>query len=193
MSYWVFTDTFEEAGPRFTPFHGGFGLLNYQSLNKPSFYSYKFMNMLGETELANVDARSWACTNVKGGVQILLWDYTHTHPGDSVNNQVYYLRDLPPQIKEKVHIRITGIPAGTYALEIYKVGYRSNDPYAAYLALNRPAQLTPQQVELIKKTQGGQQASTEAITIKADGAFSRELDLRENDAFLLNLVKQVKK
>jgi xylan 1,4-beta-xylosidase len=28
MSYWVFTDIFEEPGPRFTPFHGGFGLLN---------------------------------------------------------------------------------------------------------------------------------------------------------------------
>jgi xylan 1,4-beta-xylosidase len=27
MSYWVFTDIFEEPGPRFTPFHGGFGLL----------------------------------------------------------------------------------------------------------------------------------------------------------------------
>jgi xylan 1,4-beta-xylosidase len=40
MSYWVFTDIFEEPGPRFTPFHGGFGLLNYQAINKPAFYSY---------------------------------------------------------------------------------------------------------------------------------------------------------
>lgn len=29
MSYWTFTDIFEEAGPRMTPFHGGFGMLNY--------------------------------------------------------------------------------------------------------------------------------------------------------------------
>ncbi|MBN2729840.1 MAG: glycoside hydrolase, partial [Bacteroidales bacterium] len=28
MSYWVFTDIFEESAPRFTPFHGGFGMLN---------------------------------------------------------------------------------------------------------------------------------------------------------------------
>ena len=27
MSYWVFTDIFEEAGPRFTPFHGGFRII----------------------------------------------------------------------------------------------------------------------------------------------------------------------
>jgi xylan 1,4-beta-xylosidase len=25
MSYWVFTDIFEEPGPRFEAFHGGFG------------------------------------------------------------------------------------------------------------------------------------------------------------------------
>ena len=35
MSYWTFTDIFEEAGPRVTPFHGGFGLLNYQDLSGP--------------------------------------------------------------------------------------------------------------------------------------------------------------
>ena len=37
ISYWVFTDIFEEAGPRFTPFHGGFGLLNYQGIKKPAY------------------------------------------------------------------------------------------------------------------------------------------------------------
>jgi len=42
MSYWVFTDIFEEAGPRFTPFHGGFGLVNYQGINKPAFTPISF-------------------------------------------------------------------------------------------------------------------------------------------------------
>ncbi len=37
MSYWVFTAIFEEAGPQFTPFHGGFGLINYQNIHKPTF------------------------------------------------------------------------------------------------------------------------------------------------------------
>ena len=78
MSYWVFTDIFEEPGPRYTPFHGGFGLLTIQGLNKPAFYSYQFLNKLGETELANKDARSYTCKNNKGDVQILLWDYTFT-------------------------------------------------------------------------------------------------------------------
>ena len=84
LSYWVFTDIFEEEGPRFTPFHGGFGLLNYQAINKPSFYAYRFLNKLGETELINNDETSWVCKNANGDVQALIWDFTNTHPGDSV-------------------------------------------------------------------------------------------------------------
>ncbi|HEY4787456.1 MAG TPA: glycoside hydrolase, partial [Bacteroidales bacterium] len=86
MSYWTFTDIFEEAGPRFTPFHGGFGLLNYQGIKKPSFSAYAFLNKLGETELTDKDSSSWACKNGKGDVQVLFWNFTYTLP-DSVNNQ----------------------------------------------------------------------------------------------------------
>ena len=60
MSYWTFTDIFEEAGPRMTPFHGGFGLLNYQDLRKPAFYSYQFLNKLGDTEVVEAAAAGLA-------------------------------------------------------------------------------------------------------------------------------------
>ena len=190
MSYWVFTDIFEEPGPRFTPFHGGFGLLNYQAINKPAFYSFKFMNMLGNKELVNTDTSSWACKNANGGIQVLLWDFTNTHPGDSVNNQVYYIRDLPARSKGKVKISISRIPEGTYALAIYKVGYHTNDPYSMYLTMNKPNQLTKQQVEHIKKLNDGSPVSHEIVKMKTDAAFVKELDLRENDVFLLNMIKQ---
>lgn len=35
LSFWTFTDVFEETGPAPTPFHGGFGLINQQTLKKP--------------------------------------------------------------------------------------------------------------------------------------------------------------
>jgi xylan 1,4-beta-xylosidase len=190
MSYWVFTDIFEEIGPRFTPFHGGFGLLNYQAIKKPAFYSYAFLNKLGKTELLNTDNSSWACKNAKGNVQVLLWDFTNTHPGDSVNNQDYYIRDLPAKPKGKVKIIISGIPKGTYKLEIYKVGYRVNDAYTTYFDMGRPKQLTKQQVEQIKKQNNGSPIFTETIKVKSNVSFVKELKLRENDVFLLNMIRQ---
>jgi len=189
MSYWVFTDIFEEAGPRFTPFHGGFGLLNYQGIKKPAFYSFSLMNQLGGTELSNSDSSSWACKNTKGDVQVLFWDFTNTHPGDSVNNQVYYIRDLPSKPKGIVKLELSGIPEGKYRLEIYKVGYKVNDPYNTYLSMNKPNQLSKQQVETIKKQNDGSPVLKESVTINSSGLFLKEFKIRENDVFMLNLIK----
>lgn len=189
MSYWVFTDIFEEPGPRFTPFHGGFGMLTIQGINKPVFYAYQFMNQLGDTELVNKDTASWVCRDSTGNIQALVWDFTNTHPGDSVHNQQYYIRDLPSKSKGKLKISIANVPAGTYALELYKVGYHCNDAYSTYLSLGKPAQLGRQQVAQIKQQNDGSPVSREIITIKDRGTFSEELEMRENDVYFLNLIK----
>jgi len=189
MSYWVFTDVFEEPGPRYTPFHGGFGLLTIQGIPKSAFYAYQFMNKLGKTELKNTDTRSWATKTDNGGIKLLLWNFTNTLP-DSVNNQTYYVKDLPSKSKGKVKVNISHVPAGTYTLEIYKVGYRVNDAYTEYVDMGKPQQLNRQQVENLKKHNNGSPVSIESVEIKQDGAFLKELDIRENDIFMLNLIKR---
>ena len=52
LSYWVFTDVFEEERNTDSVFHGGFGLINYQQIVKPAFHAYRFLNELGDTTLA---------------------------------------------------------------------------------------------------------------------------------------------
>lgn len=188
MSYWVFTDIFEEPGPRFEPFHGGFGLLTIQGINKPAFYAYQFLNRLGNTELTNNDPASWICKDAKGNIQVLAWDFTYTLP-DSINNQQYYIRDLPSKSKSKLKINIAGIPEGNYRLEVYKTGYRSNDAYTSYFDLGRPSQLSKQQVKEIKKKNDGSAFLKETITVKKGAAFAKELEVHENDVFFLNIIR----
>jgi xylan 1,4-beta-xylosidase len=190
MSYWVFTDIFEEAGPRFTPFHGGFGLLNTQGIKKPAYFSYYFMNKLGETELQNTDTSSWASKNSKGDVQLLFWDFTNTHPGDSELNQTYYAQDLPSKTKGSIKIEIAGLQKGKYNLEIYKIGYKVNDVYTDYLAMNKPNQLTQQQVKTLKQQNNGSPIATEKVIVDSKGVYSNNFNINENDVFLLNFVKQ---
>jgi xylan 1,4-beta-xylosidase len=189
MSYWTFTDIFEENGPRTTPFHGGFGLLNYQNINKPAFYAYQFLHRLGKTELLNGDASSWACKDDGGNVQVLFWDFTITHPVDSVNNQVYYKRDLPAKQKGSVTLKIGSLASGKYRLDVYKVGYRVNDAYATYLAMDSPNQLTKQQVETIKEMNDGRPVSSAVIEISSNGVFEKDFPMRENDVYLVTLNK----
>lgn len=189
MSYWTFTDIFEENGPRATPFHGGFGLINYEDINKPAFYTYQFLNKLGEQELQNTDAASWACRDGKGNVQVLLWDFTNTHPGDSVTNQVYYKRDLPSKAKGKINVNCKNLAGGKYELKVYKTGYHVNDPYSSYLDLGSPNQLTKQQVLTIKQKNNGEPVLQRTVTVGENRTFNQSFDLRENDVIFLILIK----
>jgi xylan 1,4-beta-xylosidase len=186
MSYWVFTDIFEEAGPRFEAFHGGFGLLNLQGIRKPAWFAYAFLNRLGPVELENSDAMSWAATDGAGNVQVLLWDFTRTLP-EGVNNQQYFVQDLPAQSKGETEIRIGGLREGPYQLQVSQVGYRRNDAYTAYLALGSPAQLTRAQVETLKAEASGSPLRQQEVRVGRDGEFSVRLPMRENDVYLVEL------
>jgi xylan 1,4-beta-xylosidase len=187
MSYWTFTDIFEEAGPRFTPFHGGFGLVNYEDIAKPAFFAYKYLNQLGGTELADNDASSWACKDEHGDVQLLAWDYTNKSPADSVNDQVYYKRDLPARPKGQLETVVAHLQPGVYRVSVYLTGYRANDAYDAYLDLGSPAQLTKQQVARIREQSSDAPVRELTVTVPQDGRFTQVLPLRENDIYLIKL------
>jgi xylan 1,4-beta-xylosidase len=81
------------------------------------------------------------------------------------------------------------VPKGTYSVEVYKVGYHCNDAYSTYLSMERPLQLTKDQLEQIKKQNDGSPVSKEVINVKAGSTYSKELDLRENDVYLLTMIK----
>jgi xylan 1,4-beta-xylosidase len=188
MSYWTFTDIFEEAGPRTTPFHGGFGLLNLQGIPKAAFYAYQFLNRLRDRELKCSDPASWI-TKDASGVQALFWDFTLTHPGTNVINQEYYRRDLPANPKAPVRLDLEGLASGEYRFEIFKVGYRVNDAYATYRDLGSPSQLTRDQVQKIQSLNDGKPVDSGVVRIGADGGFQREFPMRENDVYLVRLRK----
>ncbi|MBI1780526.1 MAG: glycoside hydrolase [Sphingobacteriales bacterium] len=188
MSYWTFTDIFEERGPRATPFHDGFGMINYQDINKPAFYAYQYLNRLGKHELNVLDATSFACKDDKGNVQVLLWDFTTTIP-DSINKRDYYKKDIPSNTKGKVTINYKNLPAGKYELKVYQTGYKANDPYTLYKEMGSPSQLTKQQVQTIRQKDNGAPIIQKNVLVNSNKTFSETLDLRENDVFLVTISK----
>jgi xylan 1,4-beta-xylosidase len=189
MSYWVFTDIFEENGPRMTPFHGGFGLLNYQGIRKPAYFAFQMLNRLGAEELVNADKSSWVCRNNAGGVQALLWNFTPIVPPEGMNDQVFYKKEQPAQPAGTVSLRIDQLPRGTYAMELFQTGYKVNDAYTAYLEMGAPAQLTRAQVDQLNSAASGAPIRTETFK-HAGGPFVRDLPLRQNDVLLILLRRQ---
>ena len=74
LSYWVFTDIFEEGGGGPETFHGGFGLMSMHGIRKPAYHAYRFLHLLGDTVAARQE-ESIVTRKADGSVQLLAWNY----------------------------------------------------------------------------------------------------------------------
>jgi xylan 1,4-beta-xylosidase len=185
MSYWVFSDIFEEPAPPKTHFHGGFGLLNVQGLKKPSFFAYKYLNQLGDLELTCNDENAWICKNDKG-VQVLLWDYTHIDQ-KKVPNQTFYKRDLPALSTEKVQLCLSNLNPGKHQVSIYRVGYKQNDVYTEFLDINYSGTMSNEQIEILNSKATGLPVIQTYITVEEGKDFIYEIDMRQNEVCLITI------
>ena len=75
LSYWTFTDVFEENRKTDSIFHGGFGLINYQEIPKPAFHAYRFMNELGDELLAQTPGGVVSRDSKTGYITAVFYNY----------------------------------------------------------------------------------------------------------------------
>lgn len=193
MSYWTFTDIFEERGPRFTPFYGGFGLLNYQGIRKPSYFAYKFLSQLGSSDIDTTDtapsgAQSWITRTGDHQVQALFWDYTPIAPPPGMDDQSFYKQELSAAPAGHVVLKLAHLHSGRYRLAIYRIGYEQNDAYTAYLHLGAPSQLTRSQVAKLQASASGAPVETRTVDVHQD-TFQQTFPMRQNDVYFVTLTK----
>jgi xylan 1,4-beta-xylosidase len=74
MSYWTFSDVFEEQGVVKTPFYGGYGLIAAYDLPKPAFNAFKMFHMLGDTKISATGDDILATKRADGTLAIALWN-----------------------------------------------------------------------------------------------------------------------
>jgi xylan 1,4-beta-xylosidase len=75
LSYWTFTDVFEENGAGNAAFHGGFGLVNFQGIVKPTFHAYRLLHTLGNEEIYRADGCIVTRHTQTAEISILLYHY----------------------------------------------------------------------------------------------------------------------
>jgi len=75
MSYWTFSDVFEEQGVVKTPFYGGFGLIAAGGIPKPAFNAFALLHRLGEQRLPNDALATLVTRRSDGALVIALWNY----------------------------------------------------------------------------------------------------------------------
>jgi xylan 1,4-beta-xylosidase len=185
MSYWTFTDIFEEPGAPVSPFHGGFGLLTREGLKKPSYYVYQFLNKLGEKEIVNTDKNSWITKDNKGNIKLLVYDFDLPNQGQE-SNQVYYKKILPPKNQHPLQLQLAGMN-GNYKMIVTRVGYDVNDVYTTYAKAGSPHHISKEMMAKWKKMENSIE-STKVVTIK-NGKLPNDLMIRENDVLFIEFVK----
>ena len=74
MSYWSFSDVFEEQGVVKEPFYGGYGLIAAGGIPKPAFAAFKILHQLGHERLA-LDSDSALVTRAAdGSLVVAVWN-----------------------------------------------------------------------------------------------------------------------
>ena len=81
MSYWTFSDVFEEQGVVKTPFYGGFGLIAEGGVPKAAFQAFSMLHRLGNQRLQPELENALATRRVDGTLAIAVWNYAP--PGEN--------------------------------------------------------------------------------------------------------------
>lgn len=93
MSYWTFSDVFEEQGVVRTPFYGGFGLLAAGGIPKPAFNALAMLHQLGDRRIASDADGALLTRRADGALVIAVWNYAEPGTAPPVRHVVLRLRN----------------------------------------------------------------------------------------------------
>ena len=184
MSYWTYTDLFEEPGPQNKPFEGGFGLMNPQGVRKAPYFSYKYLHALSGKEIPVQDGQVMAASDGKA-VRAVAWDFQL--PPQPVSNRSFYSRVLPATPSAPLALSIRHAKPGKYRLQVRRTGFRANDAYTAYIEMGMPDKLAPEQLEKLTALTRDVPEVEREVSIGKSGSYSLTVPMRSNDVVLVTL------
>lgn len=181
MSYWTYSDLFEEAGPPPTPFHGGFGLINREGIRKSAYFTYKYLNMLRGNEVPSADDQVLAAT-AGGRTGVLLWQWQQ--PEQKLSNRPFFTKVLPAQPARPAEIRFSGLRRGNYRVTVRRTGFQANDAHTRYLEMGSPKSLSAAQLEELQRLTRDLPEKSVTARVGADGRYTLRVPMRTNDVVL---------
>jgi xylan 1,4-beta-xylosidase len=187
MSYWTYTDLFEEPGPPTAPFQGGFGLLNPQGIRKPAYFAYKYLHALQGDSIETNDPQAMLSTK-DGNVAAVIWDFEQ--PDQKLSNRSFFTKLVPNRAEAPVRIEITHLaPNEAYRLEVHRTGYRANDAYSAYIEMGAPKDLTATQVAHLNELTRDLPETDKVVESGPAGTIEFSLPMNSNDIVLVKVAR----
>jgi xylan 1,4-beta-xylosidase len=134
MSYWTFSDVFEEQGVVRTPFYGGFGLIAADGIPKASFNVFALLHQLGTERLPLDVPWALATRRADGSLVIAVWNYAE--PED-------------PGKPADAHLAITGAN-GLRHVRIQMVDAEHGSTLTAWNAMGHPDFPSREQIQKLR-------------------------------------------
>lgn len=85
MSYWTFSNVFEEGGVPSGIFNQTFGLIDQWGIARPSLHAFTMLHKLGDTLVQSDPGPIMATRRPDGGAAILIWNLIPATPGSVAN------------------------------------------------------------------------------------------------------------
>lgn len=154
MSYWTFSDVFEEQGVVRTPFYGGFGLIAEDNIQKPAFHAFSMLHELGDRRFSVASDSALATRRADGTIAVALWNYAPPN-----GTGASYTK--PPTNRgagRAFSVKLTGVSARATAT-ILRVDETHGNVISTYDAMDRPA--FPSRDQILKLREAGKAAPPE--------------------------------
>jgi xylan 1,4-beta-xylosidase len=133
MSYWSFSDVFDEQGVVQTPFYGGFGLIAAGGIPKPAYAAFELLHKLG-TQRIPLDSDSLLVTQTADGkLVIAVWNYAPPEGGNAAKE-----------------ISLSFLHAKAKKATIWRVDAAHGDVRPAYAKMGSPAYPTREQSQKLR-------------------------------------------
>ena len=146
LSYWAFSDIFEEEGQGDKPFYGGFGLQTIHGVKKPAYRLLQILHELGERRvpmaLSGLPATVGGVAvtgSERGGVDILFYNHALATGDGSAPK---------PAQPATFTVTVSGLPAGSQA-RIRLIDADHANPYREWAEMGSPQYPTRQQLREI--------------------------------------------
>jgi len=136
MSYWTFSDVFEEQGPVREPFHGGYGLIAAGGIYKPAYVAFESLHQLGKVRLEEAAPDLLVTRRENGALVLAAWNLID--PGKSGAPQTMVLR-------------ITHMRSQPAQAEVLRLDATHSDVSTAYRAMGSPRYPTSFQIRALRK------------------------------------------
>jgi xylan 1,4-beta-xylosidase len=184
MSYWTYSDLFEEPGPPDRPFHGGFGLMTREGVRKPAWFAYKYLNALRGKEIPSTDEALLASADGNKAA-VLVWDWQHREQPTS--NGVFFGKPVPAAAARPVQLNLRHVAPGDYRVQMRRTGYKANDAHTAYLEMGSPKELQAEQLEKLQALTTDKPEVDRLVRVGPDGHLQWKVPMSSNDVVLVTL------